>query len=97
MNEGSLRYRSFLVKELFQDADAIPAMRRQDSAQRRHASAHRVIISSSPRASQLNAQASQASAHTPQTSVCSSEPRSMKPELVAQISEQSMSVRMWSD
>ena len=48
------------------DDQAIVAIARQLAAQRRHSAAHFCIMSSSPNASQLFAQASHTSAHTRQ-------------------------------
>jgi hypothetical protein len=71
---------------------AIFAIRSQDSAQRRHASAHCSIISSSrPSRRQSSSHARQTSAQTAHVRACCCEPRSMKFALVWQISAQSRS------
>src|SRR5581483_7983710 len=67
----------------------MPAILRQDSAQRRQISVHSFICASSPNCSQLSAQCSQTSAHTPHTRGCTSDPRNMKSALVTQIWAQS--------
>jgi hypothetical protein len=74
-----------------EDYICMPAICRHDSAQRRQISAQAFISASSPNCAQLSAQRSQASAHTPHTFACSSEPRSMKSALMRQVSAQSMS------
>ncbi|MBY0491571.1 MAG: hypothetical protein K2R93_17165 [Gemmatimonadaceae bacterium] len=58
---------------------AMLAMRSQDSAHRRQASAHCCIIASLfPRLAQARSQARQASAQSAQTRWCRGDPRSMK-------------------
>jgi len=73
------------------------AIRRHDSAHRRHISAHCfIILSSFPIRSQFSAHAMHTSAQTPHVRGWRGEPRSMKSALVWQIWAQSSSSRMWS-
>jgi hypothetical protein len=74
---------------------AIAAMCRQLSAQRRQTSAHCCIIGSSLSAAHSSTQRAQISAQTAQVRPWNVELRIMKSALVAQICAQSCSVRMW--